>query len=173
MATHFTVRHTFDVDVDTFWKDIFFNSDFNRRLYLEHLGFKTYDVIEEKQQSDGTVERKVRQTPKTDAPAVVKKLVGDEVSYLEAGRFDPAKKRWAYTITPSKLSDKIEIGGEFWAEPKGDGKIERICTVDLEVKIFGVGKAVEGFIEKQTKDSYDKAATFTRAFIAERGLSKR
>lgn len=172
MSTHFTVRHTFDVDVDTFWREVFFNNDFNRTLYLEHLGFSSYEVIEEKKEPDGTVTRKVRQTPKTEAPAVVKKLIGNEVSYVEEGRFDPAKKRWAYTIAPSKLADKIKIGGEFWAEPKGEGKIERICTVDLEVKIFGVGKAVEAFIEKQTKDSYDKAAAYTRKFISERGLDK-
>jgi hypothetical protein len=173
MGTHFTIRHTFDVDVDTFWNEVFFDADFNRKLYLEALGFKTYDVVEEKKDPDGTVHRKVRQTPRSDAPAVVKKLVGDEISYVEEGRFDPTKKRWSYTITPSKLPDKIKIGGEFWVEPKGEGKIERLCTVDLSVKIFGVGGAVESFIEKQTKDSYDKAALFTRKFIEERGLSKK
>lgn len=172
MATSFTIRHTFDVDVDTFWREVFFNEEFNKTLYLERLRFKTYDVIEEKKEADGTVRRKVRQTPKMEAPGVVKKLVGDEISYVEEGQFDPQKKRWRYTITPSKLADKLKIGGEFWVEPKGEGKVERLCSVDIQVKIFGVGGAVESFIEKQTKDSYETAAKYTREFIAERGLSK-
>lgn len=169
MATHFAVRHTFEgVDVDTFWKEVFFDDDFNRRLYLEELGFRDYELVEKRSEPNGVVTRKIRQTPKSDAPAVVKKLVGDSISYLEEGRFDPEKKRWRYTITPSKLADKIEIGGELWVEPKGAESVERICTVDLKVKIFGVGRAVEGFIEKQTKDSYDEAARFTQRYIREK-----
>ncbi len=168
MATHFTVRHTFrGVDVDAFWQKVFFDPEYNRRLYLEALGFSDFDILEQTEEPNGAVTRTLRQTPKTEAPAVVKKLVGDSISYTEKGRFDPATKRWTYSITTSKLADKIRIGGEFWVEPKGGDAVERVCTVDLEVKIFGVGKAVEGFIEKQTKDSYDKAARFTQQFIDE------
>jgi len=168
MATHFTVRHTFrGVDVDTFWEKIFFNAEFNEKLYKGQLGFTEYRVIEQNEDDKGVVTRKVHQTPKSDAPAVVKKLVGDSVSYTEEGRFDPASKRWRYTIKPSKMADKIRIGGEFWVEQRGEDSVERICTVDLEVKVFGVGKAVEGFIEKQTKDSYEQAAKFTQRFIGE------
>lgn len=168
MATHFTVRHTFEgVDVDTFWEKIFFDQEFNRRLYLDELKFETYEVVEQQSEPNGVVTRRVRQTPRSDAPAVVKKLVGDSVSYIEEGRFDPQTKRWRYSITPSKMADKIRIGGEFWVEPKGENAVERVCTVDLEVKVFGVGKTVEGFIEKQTKDSYEKAASFTQRYIRE------
>ena len=72
-------------------------------------------------------------------------------------------------ITP-KLADKIHIGGAFWLEPRGERKVERVCTIDIDVKIFGVGKVVEAFVEKSTRESYDRAATFTNKYIAEKGL---
>lgn len=166
MATHFTVRHTFrGVDVDGFWEKIFFDTEFNEQLYRRELGFTDYRVIEQHEDEKGVITRKVRQTPKSEAPAVVKKLVGDGISYTETGRFDPASKRWRYTIEPSKMADKIKIGGEFWVEHRGEDTVERICTVDLEVKVFGVGKAVESFIAKETKDSYEKAARYTQRYI--------
>jgi len=164
----FTCRHVFDTNVETYWDKIFFDEGYNLGLFREELGFG-YEVLELTKEADGTVRRKVRTTPKSDAPTAVKKLIGDGLSYLEEGRFDPVKRRWLYTITPSKLADKISIKGELWAEPKGD-KLERIATLDLEVKIFGVGKIVESFIEKTTRDSYDKAAAFTNRFVREKKL---
>lgn len=168
MATHFTVRHTFrGIDVDGFWEKVFFDEKFNETLYRQELGFSEYQVLEQEEEPGGVVTRKVRQTPKSDAPAVVKKLIGDSVSYVEEGRFDPATKRWRYSVTPSKMADKIDIGGEFWVEARGEDTVERICTVDLSVKVFGVGKSIESFIEKQTKDSYETAARYTQRFIDE------
>jgi hypothetical protein len=43
--------------------------------------------------------------------------------------------------------------------------------VDITVKIFGVGGAIESFIERTTRDSFEKAAIFTNEFIREKGLN--
>jgi len=167
---NFTIRHTFDVDVDTYWDKIFFDEELHRRMYVGELGFVAYDVLEMDRREDGVITRKLKTEPKSDAPAVVKKLVGDSLSYTEDGRFDPTRKRWVYTITTSKLPDKVSISGEFWLEPRGNKRSERLCTVDVRVKIFGVGKVVEAFIEKSTRDSYEKATALIRRHIAEQGL---
>ena len=63
------------------------------------------------------------------------------------------------------------IGGTFWVEPRGDKKIERICECEVQVKIFGVGGVVESFIEKTTRESYEKTAAFTNRWLAEKGYS--
>lgn len=170
--TTFTSRHTFDIDIDTYWDKVFFDEEYNKQLFVDELQFGAYEVLELNRKPDGSVTRKVRTEPKSDAPAVVKKLVGDSLSYVESGEFDPKARRWKYSVVTSKLSDKVKIGGEFWVEPRPDGKIDRCVTCTIEVKIFGVGGAVEGFIEKQTKESYDKAAAFTNKWIREKGLSK-
>lgn len=165
----FTVKHTFNTDLETYWGKIFFDDEYNRRLFLDGLGFGLYELIDLKEEPNGAKTRKVRTEPKSEAPAVVKKLIGDSLTYVEEGRFDPATKIWKYNIVTSKLSDKVKIWGDFWAESRGDKKIERFCTCNIEVKIFGVGGAVESFIEKQTRESYERAEAFTNKFIAEKG----
>lgn len=166
----FTVRDIFETDVDTYWSEMFFDEEYNSRLYREGLGFKDFAVLELTGEKGGPRTRKMRTEPAADAPAVVRKLIGDSLTYTESGSFDPAKKLWTYTITTSKLSDKVHIGGKLWAEPKGPKKLERIAEIEIEVKIFGVGGAVEKFIEKTTRDSYVKATAFTNRFIREKGL---
>ena len=166
----FRVEHVFDVDVDTFWNEIFFDTEYNERLFKEELGFE-YHLLDLTKNDDGSYDRKVRTEPKTDAPAAVKKLVGDKFSYLEVGHFDPKTQRWTYTVTPSALPNKIHISGVFWAEPKGEKQLTRFVDTDLEVQIFGVGKIVAGFVEKETKDSYAKAARFTNRWLRDKGYA--
>ncbi len=164
----FTLRNTFETDADTYWTKIFFDPEYNRRLY-EALEFQKYEVLEETGGVGQVRTRKLYTEPKNEAPAVVSKLIGGSLGYTEAGRFDPQTKVWTYTITTTKLSDKVKIGGKLWVEPKGDKRIERVCDCEVEVKIFGVGGTVESFIEKSTRDSYDRAAKFTNEFIREKG----
>jgi hypothetical protein len=166
----FTIRHTFNTDIDTYWSKIFFDKEYNQRLFIDALQFRGYEVLEYTEAADGGRVRRVRTEPNTEAPAIVTKLIGESISYTEEGKFDPASRRWTYKITTSKLADKISIAGTFWAEVKGDKKIDRVCVVDCNVKVFGVGGAIEGFIEKSTRDSYEKAAAFTNKDIAEKGL---
>lgn len=167
---NFRISHTFATSVDIFWGNLFFDEHYNRRLYLEAMRFKGYELVELKRDPSGVITRRVKAEPDVEAPTVIQKLVGDSMAYEEAGRFDPAKKRWSFTITPSKLADKVHTTGEIWVEARGDKQVERIVMTDLQVKIFGVGKIVESFIEKTTRDSYEKAATFTNKFIAEKNL---
>ena len=170
MATHFTIRHTFPIDVDTFWAKVFFDEEYNRRLYTEALGFTGFKQLEKKEDADGAIRRKIWMEPRFDAPAVLKKVVGDSLSYTELGRFDPKTKKWHYEITPSRYPEKITIRGDFWAEARGEKQIERICTVEIDARIFGIGGALEGYIEKQTKESYEQTAAFTRKWIAEKAV---
>lgn len=165
----FTLRNVFETDEETFWNRIFFDPEYNQRLYLDALKFKGFDLLEITGEPGGARTRKIRTEPRSEAPAVVTKLIGGSLSYVEEGRFDPATKKWTYTITTSKLADKVKIRGTFWVEPRGDKRVERVCECEVEVKIFGVGGAVESFIEKTTRESYEDAAKFTNAFIKEKG----
>lgn len=166
----FTVRHVFDTSVDNYWNEIFFDQDYNARLYREALGFKGFDLLELTGEKGGRRTRRMRTEPASDAPAVVKKLIGDSLTYTESGTYDPATGIWTYDIVTSKLADKIRIGGRLWAEPKGT-KCERVAEINIEVKILGVGGVVEKFIEKTTRESYERATKFTNEFIREKGLA--
>lgn len=169
MAISFEVRHKFDVDADTFWDKVFFDEEYNRRLYIEALGFRSFEVEKLDRRDDGTVTRRIRLVPQEDAPGPIKKILGGEFAYIEEGSFDPQKKLWTYRIQPSTMADKVDTHGQFWVEPTAGG-VERVCTVNLSVKVFGVGKLAEGFIEKQTRKNYDLAAAFTNQYLRDKNL---
>lgn len=165
----FTLRDVFDTNVDNYWNELFFSEEYNSRLYREGLGFKGFQLLELTGEKGGPRTRKLLTEPAADAPAVVRKLIGDSLTYTETGSWDPATRIWTYRIETNKLSEKINIGGRLWAEPKGT-KMERVAEIGIEVNIFGVGGTIEKFIEKTTRESYVKATAFTNRFIAEKGL---
>ena len=166
----YTIRHTFDTDEDTFWGKIFFDPEYNRALFEDHLHFNSYQVLELDEREDGSVLRRVECAPPIEVPAVAKKVIGDSTTYVEEGRFDPKSRRFTVDVTPKMGADKIKTRVVMYVEPRGDKRIERVVEVDNKVKVFGVGKVVEVIIEKQTRASYDAAADFTKRWIAERGL---
>jgi hypothetical protein len=166
----YTIRHTFDTDEGTFWGKIFFDPAYNEALFLKHLGFQSYKLLELDKQPDGSVKRRVECSPKVEIPAAVKKVIGDSASYTETGRFDPKTRRFSVEVQPRVAGDRIKTKVTMWVEPRGEKKIERVVEVDSTVKVFGVGGMVEKLIEQQTRASYDAAAAFTNRWIAERGL---
>lgn len=176
MAAHgeplvkFTLRDIFHTDADTYWNRIFFDPEYNRRLYLEALKFRSWELVELTGEPGGVRTRRMRTEPRSEAPAVVTKLVGGSIAYEETGRFDPASGIWRYEIKTSKLSDKVRIAGSLWVEPRGPKRIERVCECEVEVKVPLVGTTVEAFIEKTTRESYAATARFTNDFIRDHGL---
>lgn len=165
MTTRFTLRNTFETDAATYWSKLFFDREYNRRLYLEGLGFEDFELLEVGGDPDGIRTRRIRVVPRSDAPAAVKKLLGGGLSYVEDGAFDSKRGIWTFRTKTSSLSDKISISGKIWVEPRGDKRIERFCEAEVEVRIFGLGSAVESYIEKTTRESYAKTELFTNRFI--------
>jgi hypothetical protein len=86
-------------------------------------------------------------------------------------QYDAATKRWTFRTIPSKLADKLTVKGEYYVEPKGEKQLERVISCEINCSIFGLGGTVEGFIEKQTRESYELVARFTNEFIAEKKLN--
>ena len=166
----YTIKHTFNTDADTFWSKIFFDPAYNKALFEQHLKFTTYDVLEFTQQPDGAVHRRVECVPAIELPAVAKKVLGETVSYIEDGRFDPKSRRFSAEVLPKVGADKIKTRVVMWTEPEGDKRIARVAEVDSTVKIFGIGGMLETFMEKQMRVSYDTAADFTNKWIADKGL---
>ena len=166
----YTIRHTFNVDEATFWDKIFFDPEYNDALFVQNLKFDPYRVLELSKNPDGSIRRRIECAPPVEIPAVAKKVFGETATYIEDGRFDPKTKRFSVEILPKIGGDRLKSRAAMWLEPRGDKKVERVVELENEVKIFGVGKILEAFIEKQTRQSYDQSATFTNQWIAEKGL---
>ena len=168
--TRFTLKHLFPTDAATFWSKVFFDPEYNRGLYAA-LKYKSWEQVDKREDPDGTIRRRARMEPAFDAPGIVKKVVGDGISYVEDGVYDPKTGKWVYEIVPSKMPDKIKTHGEYWVEARGPHEVERICTVNIDASIFGIGGALESYLEKTTRESYEVAARFTRDFLGRHGLS--
>jgi hypothetical protein len=166
----YTIKHTIETDVDTFWNKVFLDAEFNRALFQDFLGFTTYRVLEERTERSGMVHRRVECTPKVELPAAVRRVFGDSVGYIEVGRYDPAAHRYYVEALPNFAGDKVKTTTEIWVEPAGDKRVERFALVDNTVKVFGLGTLLEGFIEQQTRDLYARGADFTNRWIREKGL---
>jgi len=165
------IRDSFDVAPDTYWDAIFFNPEFQKRMYIEALASDSVDVSELKAAPSGERTRQLVFTQKLDAPSAIRKLVGETTTMEERGTFDPVTKRWRFAMIPDRMADKIQIRGEMWVEPAAGGAIERVCSLDLSVSIFGIGSMVEKFMSSATVESYAKQTRFTREFIAEKRLT--
>ena len=165
----FTIRHSIDTDVDTFW-ELFFAEDYNQAMFTGALKFSKYAVLSLERSDDGSVRRRTDNAPPFELPPALKRVVGDLSSYIEEGRFDAASRRWTADVTPSTMADKIRTHVELRVEPRGDKKCERIADIEVNVKIFGVGTVMEKFVEQQTRDAYDASARFTNGWIADKGL---
>jgi hypothetical protein len=166
----YTFRHTIETDVDSFWDKLFMDAEFNRALFRDFLEFTSYDVLEQRVESDGTVHRRIDCTPKVDLPAAVRKLFGDNVGYVEVGRYDPTQRKYLVEAVPKIGADRVKTTSEVWVEPRGDKRCERIVTVDNTVKAFGLGTLIESFIEQQTRELYQYSADFANQWIREKGL---
>lgn len=159
----FTVTHEIHTDVDGFWK-LFFDKEFNEKLYREALGFSAYNIVE---QRDGERElfRRVTGVPKMSVPGPVAKVLGSNFGYTEEGTWDKGTKGWRWTIIPSTSPDKIKSSGSMRVEAAGDGKVRRIAEMTLEAKIFGIGGMIESAGEKDLRDGWDKSAVFMNQWL--------
>ena len=168
----YTIKHTIETDVDTYWNKVFFDAEFNRELFVDFLHFTTYEVLEDVREPNGVVRKRVECAPKIELPGPARKILGDSAGFTEIGRFDPSQRKYFVDVLPkvAKAADKIKTTSEIWAEPRGDKRCERLVQVDTTVKVFGLGTLLEGFIEQQTRDTYAKAAEFTNRWIRDKGL---
>lgn len=160
-----TIRHDFDCDPDTYWRALFLDDEFNRRLYLEHLGFEAWELLSHREDGD-SIERSVRIVPTTGSlPAPLKKLASGGIGYREEGRLDRAANRYSFRVVPNSMPDKLDIRGRMFTEPRGSG-IARVIELEVKAKLFGVGGLVEKQIIQDTEKSYDRAYDYMRRHLS-------
>lgn len=165
------IEHTFECSESTFWDRIFFDEEYNTKLFLERLKFPVWRETK-REERGGEIHRVVQLVPPMgDVPAALKKVIGDNAGYEERGVYDPAKRRYRIQVVPNTLADKLNVSCEMYTEAVGSDKTKRIFRADVSAKIFGIGGMLEKRIVSDLQRSYDASARFTQTFIAEKGLS--
>ena len=161
MAT-FTMRHELECTPEVFWK-LFFEKDFNEQLF-KALEFPEWKLIETKE-TDKEIIRIVKATPKMEAPAAVRKLLGSKFGYDEEGRYDKASKTHKFIIKPNVLTEKLRNEGTVNCEPRGEGKSTRVVTIIAEAKVFGLGGMIESSFEKSFRVGWQQSADFINKWV--------
>jgi hypothetical protein len=160
MAT-IELRHEFNCDEATFWKEVFFDADFNRKLFLEHLRFARWDVTK-MEEDDKQIRRTLEIVPTTgDMPGPLKKFASD-LGFREEAVFDKASKVHRFEVIPNKMANKLTIGGQVTVEAQGSGVV-RLVKFEVKAKIFGIGGLLEQRIIADSKVNYDKGHAYARA----------
>lgn len=159
-------RHLIHCDEDTFW-ELFFSPEINEQIYRDVLEFPSFEVLEDRE-DERTRVRKASGQPRVHAlPAAIQSMLGPSFRYIEDSVFDKATRRWSFTMAPSLMSDRLRNAGTLRVEPSGPGQVTRVACATIEAKIFGLGRALEGIMEKEMRAGWDDSAAFLNRWIAE------
>jgi len=161
MTTRFTVRHALCCSPDEFWEHIHHDPAFHRGLNADYLGHR-YEVIEVDREA-GIY--KARTWPQYEAPAAVQKFLDRTASFTEEGVLDYATMQYDFRIVPSVYADKLSSEGHLRAEPARDGECDRVVDFVVEAKVLGIGRLIESFLEKSTRESFDQSAVYVNEYL--------
>jgi hypothetical protein len=158
------LRHEIDLDEDVFWNECMLVEAFNKRLFVEHLKFGKYVLLEQRDEGGKVVKRQELEPPLVGLPGPVKKVIGDRLSYLEEGVFDKASKVYSFKVIPSTMPDKTTVTGTMRTAALAPGRCLRTVDVTVEVKVFGIGGLVEDKIAGDLRGSYENTVAFLNEF---------
>lgn len=160
------IDHRIDIPADRFYETVYFNEDFNAKLYAA-LSFRERRLLAHEDRGD-TVYREVLQIPERDLPGAVKKAMGaDQLAYTEKSTFHRKTGKVDVDIVSSVRPDKVKVHGTFWIEPDGPDHCRRFFELAVKVDIFAIGGMVEKLIMDDVVRGYDKSAEFTNRWLRE------
>ncbi len=165
-----SIKHEFDCSSAAYWK-AFFDPAFLRGLYLEQLGFPRAE-LERLTDPEGDTERTVLIEPRASLPPGVAKLFGGTISYREQGKLDRKHDRYTFKAIPGSLPDKIRNEGVIQIVQHAPERCERLVSLEIEARVFGVGGLIEASIEKTVRSIWEQNVIFLRRFLREQAATK-
>jgi hypothetical protein len=134
----------------------------------QRAGVASRDLLEMADRTDELV-RVSRVRPSRQLPAVLRALVGPDLSYDERIVWKKALDRIDYDIRPRVMSGRIHIVATYQLTQDGPGRVKRVYDGNVTADVRLIGRRVErGIIEDMTRslaitaactqESIDKAA---------------
>lgn len=158
----FIMRHDLECTPERFWS-LLFDLEFNEKLF-EAMEFPEWKLLEVKE-TETSVLRRVKATPRMEMPAALVKLLGTSFGYEEVSTFDKANKVLKFVIKTNVMSDKLRNEGTVRCEPRGEGKSVRVVEIIAEAKVFGVGGMIEASFDKTFRSGWQNSAEFLNAWV--------
>ena len=160
-----TVRHVLPLSAEDYWQTLYTSRPFIESLYTDGLGGSDLKISRWSVHPDGGLERSLSFRPKMQAPAPVKKVLGDAFRCEEQGQFDPETATWRFQYISAALGKKLAIQGTQTAQDHPEG-CEVTCRLEVKVSIFGVGRLVEKTIASQFETDMRAQADFIRRWLS-------
>jgi hypothetical protein len=157
-------RHEIDCTPKRFW-ELYFDPAFQDSLFLDGLGWSKPEIIRF-EDGDKELLRDIKAFPKLELPGPLAKLIKEALGYTERARFDKDKEVFHMKHRTNIFGDKVHLGGRFWVEAVGEHRCRRRGHVEVEAKVFGVGKLLEKAVEINMKKGWDQSATFYNRWVA-------
>ena len=158
------LSHEINCSPAVFWK-LFFDPVFTAALVSEAIKVDDFKILKF-EENEREIHRVTSGRPRINAPAAVQKVIGNNFSYTETGRFDRQAQVWHWKIAISTFTDKTRNEGTIRVEPNGTDRIRRIGDAVVESKVFGMGGMMETAMEKQMHEGWGAGAEFTNRWIA-------
>lgn len=156
-----TVRysHTLACGADEFWR-VFFDPDYNRRLFREILLYPAYEIVEQ-HETDLEIRRKVAAQPPVVIPSLFRKLVAGGLSYVEDGKFDKRERTWHWTLASGAFGPRVHYAGTIEARPAVNGSCERLVEATITVR----APAFTGLFERAARDLFHEAMEASARYV--------
>ena len=132
---------------------------------LKNSGALSVEVLEREELAGGKVRMKARATEKSRIPPIPMVKKPDVDTYVDDSVFDRQARVLTWKVTPSMFADKFFLSGKMEFFPQGDGT-RLVFHTELEVKIFGVGGAVEKVGLAKTEEEVKRQVEFTKKWVA-------
>ncbi|MFP5351288.1 MAG: DUF2505 domain-containing protein [Actinomycetota bacterium] len=116
------------------------------------------EVLDQKENKDGTVDRRIRCVLDIDISGAAKRFIGDgPPSWIEEASWDPDAMEWSWTIHPEVAADLLTAKGTISIAADGHAGV-RIVSGLVKVSVPLYGSKVEGWILSGLESAYDDEA---------------
>ena len=159
-------RHHLPIPAEAYWETLYCDRTFIEALYTEGLGGEKL-VISAWEQAGKAYSRTLSFTPKMNAPAAMKRVLGGAFRCEERGAYDPERQAWSFQYISGSLASKITITGQQRTQAHPEG-CEVTSTLSVNVKLLGVGRLIEKTIVAQFHADMDAQAAFIRRWLERR-----
>lgn len=159
----FKCEHHFAGLTQAQYEELYFDEDFNIALCKE-VGLAR--TLLRRDVTAGKLRREVKVGADREIPPTVAKILGaNRIEYTETIDYTFGTFRGTWSTLSSLMTEKVDSRGTFAFGASGGG-VTRTIEGDVTVKITLVGGMIEKFIVADVEKSYEKAAEFTRRWLA-------
>ncbi len=162
----YRIEDTFDVSAERYW-GFFFTQEYNAALWPAlDIDWELLELTREGEGPTLRIHREQRLSPRREVPGFLKKIVKGAITYVEKNDFVAADNVMRTVTIPGFAADRLRTEGTYSLVPQGPNKTVRVWEGICECRVPLIGGKIEKQLVEEVRESYRRATTFTRDWIA-------